>query len=92
MEFTTVILNGVAIMTQMNSSHLKCVVLVVHQLETQSLVVEQRNALMIQHASMSNVCPPTLVMNAQRTLNVRATTRFALILSVQNLVKSVTLA
>ena len=90
--FTTIILVGVEIMTQMNSSHLRCVALVVHLLVTESLVVEQKNALMIQHASMSNVCPPTLVMNAQRTLSVRATTCFALILFVQNLVRSVTLA
>ena len=88
--FTTDSLNGVASMTQMNSSHLKCVVLVVDLLVTESLEVERINALILQAVSTNNVCLITLVMIVQRTLSVRVTTCFALIQSVQDLVKLVT--
>ena len=88
--FTTDSLNGVANMTQMNSSRLKCAVLVVDLLVTESLEVEQINALILQAVSTNNVCLITLVMIVQRTLSVRETTCFALIQSVQDLVKLVT--
>ena len=73
---------GVSFMTQRNSFQTRCAVRVVALLVIESLI--HLYAPMIQLAMKKIVYLSTLVMTAQKTLSVKETMCFALILSVES--------